>query len=127
MADTETATKLAMDTEDVVAAVDNDVDASADPATDDNGEAEVAHGEAELTEAEDAAEEEEELDPIAARAPRRRGGCGRLLRCCFILVMLPALAVLTNLLLRRPAPQHFRLSAVRRAEQLAQRILRRVH
>ena len=112
-------TELAMDTEDVVAAVDNDVDASADPATDDNGEAEVAHGEAELTEAEDAAEEEEELDPIAARAPRRRGGCGRLLRCCFILVMLPALAVLTNLLLRRPAPQHlasFRLSAVRRAE-----------
>ena len=93
MADTETATKLAMDTEDVVAAVDNDVDASADPATDDNGEAEVAHGEAELTEAEDA-EEEEELDPIAARAPRRRGGCGRLLRCCFILVCFFVFSVL---------------------------------
>ena len=94
-----------------------DVDAAADPATDDNGEAEVAHGEAELKEAEDAAEEEE-LDPIAARAPRRRGGCGRLLCCCFILVM-PALAVLANLFLHRPNPQHFascRSSAVRRAE-----------
>ena len=99
-----------MDTEDVAAA--------ADPATDDNGEAEVAHGEAELKEAEDAAEEEEELDPIAARVPRRRGGCGCLLRCCFILVM-PALAVLANLFLHRPNPQHFasfRSSAVRRAE-----------
>ena len=105
-----------MDTEDVAAA--------ADPATDDNGEAEVAHGEAELKEAADAAKEEE-LDPIGARAPRRRGGCGRLLRCCFILVM-PALAVLANLFLHRPNPQHFasfRSSEPRGTEELPEELL----